>query len=339
MMTTVITGASGHIGANLTRELLSMGKPVRAMVHVDHRALMDLDIEIVKGDLCNLESLYAAFQGAEVVYHLAVHISLSMDDWPLLEEINVIGTRNVIEACIHCGVRRLVYFSSIHALSQEPLDEPVDESRPLAGSGQCTPYDLSKAAGEIEVRKGIGRGLDAIIVNPTGVFGPHDYRPSFFGEALLALACRKMPALVDGGFDWVDVRDVVSGAIKAEETAAPGSKYILSGNWVFLPDLAALVEEITGASAYHLVCPMWLAPAGIPFVTAFARLSGRRPLYTRASLMALASNRNISHAKATRDLGYNPRPFRQTLEDTFRWFEENGYLRHSQIKEPRHLNE
>ncbi len=321
-----MTGANGHVGANLIRALLARGRRVRALIHVNRRALKGLDVEIAEGDVCDVASLCAAFNGAEVVYHLAARISISMDEWPLLERVNVIGTRNVVEACLRSGVRRLVHFSSIHALIQEPLDVLVDESRPLVKSRRCPPYDRSKAAGEKEVRKGIEQGLDAVIIIPTGIIGPYDYEPSYFGEALLTLACGKLPALVAGGFDWVDVRDVVEGALRTEERAPCGARYLLSGHWVSVPALAAIVEQVTGVPAPRLVCPLWLAPAGIPFAVAFARLVGKRPLYTTASLNALRGNHNISHERATRDLGYNPRPFRETIIDTLRWFEKNGYL-------------
>jgi dihydroflavonol-4-reductase len=325
-MAVVVTGAAGHVGGNLVRALLARGRSLRALVHRDRRALEGLDVETVVGDVCDLGSLYRAFEGAEVVYHVAALISLSMGDWPRLEAVNVTGTRNVVEACLRCGVRRLVHFSSIHALVQEPLDVPVDESRPLVESRGSPPYDRSKAAGEREVRRGIERGLDAVIVSPTGMIGPYDFRPSHFGQVLLALGQRRLPALVDGGFDWVDVRDVVAGAMRAEECALAGAKYLLSGHWASLRDLAVLTEEITGARAPRTAFPMWMARVGVPFGTHFTRLDGNHPLYTRFSLRALRGNPQVSHRRATRDLGYHPRPLRETLEDTFQWFAETGRL-------------
>lgn len=327
-MTVVVTGAAGHVGANLVRALLAQGRPTRALVHVDRQAVEALDIEVVKGDIRDLESLTTAFDGAEVVYHLAAHISILKDDWPLLESVNVIGTRNVVEACLRCGVRRLVYFSSIHTLVQSPTGTLVDESKPLVEveSRQYPPYDRSKAAAEKEVRKGIEKGLNAIIISPTAIIGPYDYKPSHFGEALLRLANGKLPALVSGGFDWVDVRDVVQGAMRAEERAPTGAKYILSGHWVSLREVAMLVEQITGVPAPKFVCPLWLASIGAPIISAFDRLACRRPLYTSVSLQALRGNRNIHHQKATLELGYHPRPFQETLIDTLRWFEEAGRL-------------
>ncbi len=325
-MTVVVTGAAGHIGANLVRALVSQGRPTRCVVHVNSRPVDGLDTEIVRGDVRDFDSLCRAFVGADVVYHLAAFISLSMSDWPTLEAVNVLGTRNVIEACRRSGVRRLVHFSSIHALTQEPFSSPVDESRPLVESRRVPPYDRSKAAAEMEVRRAIAQGLDAVIVYPTAIIGPHDYQPSFFGEALLRLAKHKLPALVTGGFDWVDVRDVVAGAMLAESGAPRGAGYLLSGHWVSMCDIAAGVAEITGVPAARFVCPLWLARASAPVIKGISRLNGKRPLYTDVSLRALKSNRHISHEKATRELGYHPRPFRETLVDTLRWFTESGQL-------------
>ncbi len=325
-MTVAITGANGHIGANLIRALVDKGIPTRCLVHVNHRAINGLPVEKVTGDVRDFDSICRAFQGVDVVYHLAASISLSMANWSLLEEINVKGTRNVVEACRRQGVRRLIHFSSIHALVQEPLTIPVDERRPLVDSRGCPPYDRSKAAAEREVRAGIEKGLDAVIIYPTAVFGPHDYQPSFFGEALMSIARRKLPGLVTGGFDWVDARDVVAGAMMAEAKAPAGASYLMSGHWVSMVDIAVIIKEITGIYTDKFVCPLWLAHLGAPFIEGYSHFIRRRPLYTSVSLRALKSNRHISHEKATRELGYQPRPFRETLADTLHWFESNGQL-------------
>lgn len=325
-MTIAVTGATGHIGANLVRTLINKGLPTRCLVHVNCQAIDGLDTEKVQGDVRDIDSLCRAFQGVDVVYHLAASISLSMADWPRLEEINVNGTRNVVEACLRTGVRRLIHFSSIHALVQEPLNLPVDESRPLAETRHYPPYDRSKSAAEREVRQGIEKGLDAVIIYPTAVLGPYDFQPSFFGEALLAIARRKLPALVTGGFDWVDVRDVVAGAMLAEEKAPTGARYLLSGHWLSMCDIANMIGEIAGVTINKFVCPLWLAHIGAPFIKGMSRLNGKRPLYTSVSLRALKSNRHISHERASKELGYQPRPFRETLADTLHWFGENGQL-------------
>ncbi len=326
-MTVLVTGAAGHLGGNLVRALLARGHQVRALDCTrDWRPLEGLGVEIVAGDVRDPASLRRAFEGAEVVYHTAAIISLRTDTWPLLESVNVLGPRNVVQACLDCGVRRLIHFSSIHALKQEPLGIPVDETSPLVTSWRLPPYDRSKAAGELEVRRGIERGLDAVILNPTGMIGPGDYRPSHFGAVLLALGQGRMPALIQSGFDWVDIRDVAEGAILAEERAPAGARYLLSGHWVSMRDLAALIEEITGARAPWFACPMWLARAGAALTKAITPSAGIRSFYNNVSLRALCGNPHISHERAARDLGYRPRPFRETLADLFHWFKLAGML-------------
>lgn len=332
-MTVVVTGASGHIGTNLVQALLQDGRHTRSLVHVHHQGIDGLDTEIIRGDIRDRDSLVEAFRGVEVVYHLAACISISMKGWQKLESINISGTRNVVEACLETGVKRLVHFSSIHALHQEPLDVPIDESRPLSNSPDFPPYDRSKAQGEIEVRRGIEKGLDAVIIYPTAVVGPYDCEPSYLGEAIIDLALHKLPAMVPGGYDWVDVRDVVQGAVTAEKTAKTGEGYILSGHWVSMPEIGEMVREITGTPPPGITVPLWLAHLGVPVIALQSKITGKRPLYTDFSLKALKSNQNISHEKAARELGYQPRPFRESLRDTLGWFRDNGQLPPDIIKD------
>lgn len=325
-MLTALTGASGHVGVNLTRALVSRGRQVRVLSHTSNLGLEGLPVDYCQADVKDVDTLVAAFCGVEVVYHLAAHISLLMKD-ARCAAVNVEGTRNVIEACRRSGVRRLVHFSSVHALCSEPIDIPVDESRPYVSSPGTPPYDRSKAEGEKLVLGAVEQGLDAIIINPTGVIGPYDYRPSHFGQALIQIASGKIPVLIEGGFDWVDARDVAEWAIKAEDVAAPGSRYLLSGHWLSMREIAGIAAGMMGRQAPGLTCPIAVARACAPIVTAASALSGNRPIFTRVSLGALVSNRNISHAKATSELGYNPRPVRQTISDTLQWFKDNGYLK------------
>jgi dihydroflavonol-4-reductase len=322
----VITGISGFVGGNLARALLSRGNEVKGLIHRDRRAVEGLDIQLVGGDLQDPRSLKRAFQGADVVYHLAASISLTGNS-PQMEALNVIGTRNVVEACLMCGVRRLVHCSSIHAFVQTPLNVPLDETRPLALARHHPAYDRSKAAGELEVLKGLEMGLDAIIVNPTGITGPFDFKPSYFGKAIIAMSLGKIPAFVTGGFDWVDVRDVVSGMIRAEQVAPTGTKYLLSGHWHTIEEIGRLVAKRTNSKSARITVPIWLAYLGLPVINILSRVNQNEALYTRFSLQTLKSNRHVSHDRATQDLGYQPRPFEETISDAVLWFIENGYLR------------
>jgi len=322
-----ITGISGLVGGNLTRTLLGQGHRVRGLIHQDQRAIKGLDFERISGDVRDIVSLRRVFAGADVVYHLAAHISLKTSEKNQIEAVNVLGTRNVVTACLECDVRRLIHLSSIHALEQKPLDAPVNENSPRALSLDHLPYDRSKAAGEMEVRRGIEAGLNAVILNPTGIIGPYDFKPSYFGRAVLELANGKLPALIRGGFNWVDVRDVVVGMLQAEKQASPGSNYILSGNWRSIRLVAAHVAALTGVPSPRIVVPLWTAHLGLPLIALLAKIQKQEPLYTKVSLDALRSNRCISHDLAGRELNYAPRPFDETIAASIHWFAENGYLR------------
>jgi dihydroflavonol-4-reductase len=321
-MKVAVTGATGHVGANLVRALVERGgHQIRALVHDDDSPLAGLPVEKLRADVRDLGALRQAFEGVERVFHLAARISIAPGDGALVEAINVGGTRNVVEACLGAGVKRLIHFSSIHALSPEPRSAVVDENRPLA-EGSWLPYDRSKAAAELEIRKGVERGLDAVTVNPTAVLGPHDYRPSQLGSVLLDLYRRRLPGLVDGGFDWVDVRDVVAGALAAADHGNRGERYLLGGARRSIAELASAVEKVTGSKAPRFVSPMWLARASAPFATGWARLTGRPARLTAESLHALRNHQQVSHEKAGRELGYRPRPLEDTVAATFDWFKE-----------------
>jgi dihydroflavonol-4-reductase len=326
-VTVVVTGASGHIGGSLVRELLARGRRVRAVLHQRDGSLGGLEVERVRADVRDAASLRRAFDGAEVLYHLAGIISISGDRGGLVPAVNVTGVANACQAALDCGVRRVVHVSSVHAFRQEPLDRPLDETRPQVADAPGYPaYDRSKAQGERRVREAIARGLDAVIVNPTGVLGPNDYEPSRMGRVFLDFVHRRLPAAVPGGFDFVDARDVAAGAIAAEERGRTGENYLLGGHWTSVVDLLRLFEQVTGVRPPRLVVPFGLARLGLPFIGLWGRRVGREPLYTAESLHALSANRDVRHEKAARELGHAPRPLPETVEAIHKSFLERGLV-------------
>ena len=325
----VITGASGQIGGVLARALADRYGPgrIRAIYRTGRGTAADLDIAWVHGDILDRDSLLAAFEGAETVFHLAALVSIDAVSTQAFHRTNVVGTRNVVEAALACGVRRLVHVSSIHAYDQHPLDEVLDESRGPADGPHQGPYDRSKAAGEVEVRRGIDRGLDAVILNPTSVLGPWDGAPSPMGQVFLDLYRRRIPALIAGGYDWVDVRDVVSATMAAETEARCGENYLVSGRWHTVRELAELSRQATGVAAPRLQFPVSVARLWAPCQVLLDRSRGRRPLYTPAAVRVMAhGNRRISSAKARAELGFHPRPLAESVNDAYRWFDEHGML-------------
>jgi len=324
-----LTGSTGHVGTALANVLCERGYSVRAVVHRRTTGLEGLPVEKVEASLSDPESLRHAFSGSEVVFHTAARISITRSDIAEVVKTNVAGTRNVIKACQAVGVRRLVHFSSIEAFCPLPLDSTLDEGRNLEDGSTGSPYALSKANAEIEVRTAIAEGMDAVILNPTAIVGPFDYRPSLMGRALIAFATGGIPMLIDGGYDWVDVRDVAEAAVCAAERASRGSRYLIGGRWASMGEIARMVCEAAGRRAPRLTCPFFIARLGAPFSSFFSLLLAKEPLFTGYSLGALRGNRAISHERAQRELGYQPRDLDETVRDTWRWFTEKGLVAHS----------
>ncbi len=326
-MIIAVTGANGHVGVNLCKALLDQGHEVRAFTHKNSQGLKNLAVKIYKGDLLAKESISPFLTAAEVVFHLAAKISITGDPDGMVNRINVEGTKNLIEVAIRCNVRKFIHFSSIHAFKQYPLDQSLDETRPLV-SGEGFAYDRSKAEGERAVMASVNQGLNALVLSPTAIIGPADPEPSLTGQAVLDLYHRKIPALVPGGYDWVDVRDVVAAAISSIENGRKGEKYLLSGHWHSIKELSGLIRQHTKKKTVMTVLPFWSARIGLPFISLFSKMTGTQPLYTSESLTIIKEgNRLISNNKAKQELGFDPRPLSDSLRDMLVWFQANEYLK------------
>ena len=327
-MTIAITGACGHLGANLVRELLHQRKHVRALYRSQESlvALNGLEVEKTKIDVTDPDTLKDAFNGCDVVMHLAAIISIDGDKDGRVMRTNVMGTRNVAKACLTQGVRKLVHVSSIHAFKINKNDGRIDETHALADA-TCFKYDQSKALGEREILSAVDQGLDATILNPTGILGAHDYGPSHAGHMLRDLFRGRMPILVDGGFDWVDARDVSQAIINASHAGKTGERYLISGHWISFDELSRLCNEMSGKKINRAIIPIALARAGLPFARIADYVLNHQPLFTNESLHIIEhASKEISHAKAARDLTFKPRPVEETLRGTFRWWKNHGGL-------------
>lgn len=321
-MHVAVTGAAGHLGAALVRQLLEDGHAVRALVFQDDRALKGLPVSLIRGSLHDPETLLRLCDGVEVAQHLAGRISIGEVPERDLWHTNVEGVKLLIEACKTTGVRRLIYFSSAHAFQTGPGMEVLDEKAPPA---RGYPYERTKAAAQALVLRSNGQnGLETMSLNPTSVLGPWDFKPSLQGRMLLDLYHRRIPVLTPGGYDWVDNRDVAFAAAAAMRQGRPGEAYLLSGRYATLLELAALFGQVTGKPMPGKALPFWLLkllarPAGW-----WGRLTGQRPLFTREAISHVESgHRKVSHEKASRELGYSPRPLEETLNETWEWLRQN----------------
>ena len=325
-MKVAVTGASGHIGNYLVRELKKQGNEVKALVHDFKNDLDKLDVEIIQGNLLDPESLNLLCSDADVVFHLAAVIALDNRHPEKVYAVNVTGTKNIIAASMSAGVKKFIHFSSIDAFAKVRPDQVLDEECPLIETRDSI-YEITKAESERLVMKAVTEGLDAVILCPTAVVGPFDYRGSFLGDALKKIFVNKLPMLVTGGYNWVDVRDVADAAICSVEKGRKGEKYILSGNYADLTELSETAGKITGKKTPSLTAPVFLAKLALPFLWVYYSMFNGRPIYTSQSLnLLINSPKNISFEKAKKELGYIPRPLEQTLSDTFVWYRENKFI-------------
>ncbi len=320
----LVTGATGHIGNVLVRELLKRGERVRVLVRGSGMppALAGLDVEVASGDILDPASLDTAMQGISLVYHLAARISLTNGPDPEMERVNLEGTQNVIAAIRRSGTARLVYASSVYAL-RKPLDgAPIDETQPFEPLDCQGAYDRSKALASLAVQRAVAEGLDAVILCPTAVTGPYDYHDSEAGRAIRLYMRPGLKFYVDGAYDFIDVRDAARGFILAAQQGRRGGTYILGGDRLTVREMAQTVWAAAGGWHVSFKVPLGLAYRVAALMPLYNQLTGARPLFTRYSLDAISSNSYISHARASRELGFQPRPARQALTDAVRWFQQ-----------------
>ncbi|MEI6898565.1 MAG: NAD-dependent epimerase/dehydratase family protein [Bacteroidota bacterium] len=325
-MKIAITGASGHVGINLCKALIDLGHEINALTHKHDSRLKETKVHCIKGDMLEKSSLHPLVLGCDIVIHLAAKISINGDPDGTGRLINVEGTRNILEVSQLAGVKKFIHFSSIHAFEQVSSTEVLDERNPLVGD-EAFSYDRSKAEGERLVMEAAKQGFNALVLCPTAIIGPVDYEPSLIGKAMLQLFNHEVPALVPGGYNWVDVRDIVQGCIAAIDKGRKGEKYLLSGEWKSLKEITTLITRITGINTDRIEMPFWLARVGLPFITLYSKITGTEPLYTSESLHIIKfGTRKISNEKARKELGYNPRELEITLTDLFQWFKSNNII-------------
>lgn len=326
-MKIAVTGASGQIGVTLVRELVNQGHSVKVLVHHNRKGLDDLPLEFVQGNVLNPTDCETLCSNVDAVFHLAAIVSINGDPKGRVWNVNVNGTRNMLDACVKMGVKKLVHFSSIHAHNTQPLHEPLDETRPLADERSFA-YERSKAAAQKLVLEYVKvHGLNASIINPTGVLGGYDYLPTINSQLLIDFYNGKVPMLFSGGFNWVDARDVVNAAIAALHKGDAGETYIISGRYLTLLEFSAIIGKVIGKKTPKTRVPMWVLKGALPVVGLYGKITRTEPLYTKESLKTLIEgNTQICCDKACQKLGHTPRPIEETLVDAYAWFEKNGYI-------------
>ncbi len=325
----LVTGATGFVGSAVVRALLARGHPVRVLArpNSDRRNLAGLAVEIAEGAMEDPGSLARAVAGCRHVYHVAADYRIWVPDSGPMFRANVDGTRDLLTAALEAGAERVVYTSSVATLGLV-AGGSADEETPSRLDDMIGPYKRSKFAAE-EVARGLARerGLPVVIVNPSTPVGPGDIKPTPTGRLIVEAARGQMPAFVDTGLNIVHVDDVAEGHLAAAEKGRIGERYILGGENLALAEILAGVAQAVGRR------PPWLRlPHSVLFPVAIgaelaARVTGRDPFVTLDGVRMSRKKMYFSSEKASRELGYTPRPAREAIADAVSWFGANGYLK------------
>jgi dihydroflavonol-4-reductase len=313
----------------VARALLRGGHRVRVLVrpNSDRRNLADLCVEIAEGSMEDPPSLVRAVAGCRYVYHVAADYRIWVPDPAPMFRANVVGTRDLLVAALEAGAERVVYTSSVATLGLVSGGS-ADEKTPSRVEDMIGPYKRSKFEAEEVARElAVARGLPVVIVNPSTPVGPGDIKPTPTGRLILEAARGQMPAFVDTGLNIVHVDDVATGHLAAAEKGRVGERYILGGENLSLAEILAEVSQVVGRRA-----PRFRIPHSVLLPIAFgaectARITGRAPFVTLDGVRMSRKKMYFTSDKASRELGYAPRPARQAIADAVAWFRTNGYLR------------
>jgi len=331
-----VTGASGFIGLNLVQELLARGHRVKALLRpgANERGLQGLKFERVIGDVLDRNLLQREMEGCDWCFHVAACYQLWMRNYAPMYEINVEGTRNVLEAAGKVGCRKIVHTSTVGCIAAPKKSSgqitPATEFERISDGQLANDYKRSKFQAEAVASELFRKSaLPVVIVNPGAVVGPGDVKPTPTGQIIVDFLNRRLPAYLATGLNWVHVHDVAVGHILAAEKGALGERYILGnnqGNWTMEQTLA-LLEKITGIPAPKTKIPYWVALAAAHTGETVSKFTGKPPRAPLAGVRMARYKMWFDSSKAIRELGLPQTPPEQAFADAVAWFRANGYVK------------
>lgn len=322
----VVTGAEFQLGQALVRALVAADYKVRAVVSDPHAPGLDgLPVEKVRGSVLEPRSLIAAFADAELVFHCDAYLDLMPYRFPRLYKYNVRGTEWVIHACRINRVKRLVYMSSMLAFGHDSRTRIISESLGFRPFRALNPYGRTKAVASQKVQGANGTTLETVIIAHAPLMGPYDYHFSPLGKVMWEFSRRRLPAYCRGSLDIVDCRDVAEVAMKAARLASPGSAYLVSGGHLSVERFMRNLQLVTGVRKPLIHLPPWMM-----YILAFMyeilyRVKTSRTVYTWATIDFITAHLRVSTQKLREELGYEPRPVKQTIADTWAWYKDHHH--------------
>ncbi|GMO59553.1 MAG: NAD-dependent epimerase/dehydratase family protein [Treponemataceae bacterium] len=315
----VVTGATGRTGLALCAELHSRGLYVRALYHSGDKVVpfvKQYADEVVTADITSPQSIDQAIKGATFVYHLAGIVSIASKLDKNIQAVNIDGTQNVIDACLNNKVKRLVYTGTIHTLPFKDNTSVLREIPRFDSGAVSGAYAVSKAIASNLVLDAVKeRGLDAVICMPSGIIGSFELKRSNFGQMVVNVAERRLPMIVTGRYDFVDVKDVAQAMADLAHKGEKGESYILSGHTLTVKELVGFSAEAAGVKPPTICFPLGFVKLFAGIAEALALLTKQTLMFTPYAMKVLGDNCNFSHEKITALTGYNPRPLKDALKD------------------------
>lgn len=327
-MKALVTGSTGFIGSHVIRLLTEKGVPVRALVRKgsDTSSLRELGVEPVIGDVRDFASVSDALTGCQQVYHLAADYRIWVRDPAPMYDINVRGTRNVMEAASLMGVEKVVYTSTVGVLASCSNGKPSDEETPVDLGDMIGHYKKSKYMAEKEVYGFIEKGVPAVIVSPTTPIGAMDRRPTPTGKIIVDFLNGKMPAYLDTGLNFVDVEDVAAGHLLAAENGRIGQRYILGNTNMSLKEFFERLAGITGRKAPTVRLPYLPVLIGAYANEALSRITGKHPVIPLVGVKMAREYMYFDCSKAVKELGMPQTPIEGAMARAINWFAGHGYV-------------
>ncbi len=336
-MSTLVTGAAGFLGSHVTRQLVARGDDVRVLLRASstNRAIADLPLEYVTGDLRDPASLERAMKGVKRVFHVAADYRLWAKRKQDIYDSNVGGTKNLLEAAKRASVEQLIYTSTVATIAVDRPQHP-NEFTDAKLEEMVGHYKRSKWMAEREALGAAKSGLPVIVAMPTTPVGPWDWKPTPTGKIILDFLNGNMPGYVKTGLNFVGVEECAAGHLLVAEKGQVGERYLLGGENLTLKEMLDTLAKITGLRAPMLKIPHGLA-LGVAYAnTAFSRLVGREPQIPVEGVKIARHMMFVDCARAKRELGFQAGPVAAALERAVRWYEANGYIAKGRAKRMAH---
>lgn len=335
-MTTLVTGAAGFLGSHVARQLVARGDDVRVLVRASssNRAISDLSLEYVTGDLRDAALLERAMNGVQRVFHVAADYRLWVKNPQDIYDSNVGGTKNVLAAAKSAGIGQLIYTSTVATIAVDRPELP-NEFTEAKLEEMIGHYKRSKWMAEQEVLKAAKEGMPVIVAMPTTPVGPWDWKPTPTGKIILDFLNGKMPGYVETGLNFVGVEECAAGHLLVSEKGKNGERYLLGAENLTLKEMLDTLAKITGLRAPGMKIPHGVA-LGVAYVeSAFSRLMGKEPGIPVEGVKIARHKMFVDASRARRELGFQPGPVAAALERAVRWYQANGYVRAGRAKKMR----